>query len=369
MMQAESHGPSMIFCRTKRRAQAVADELTERGLRRGRRPRRPRSGRPRAGPARVPQRQGRHPGGHRRGGPRHRRRGRHARHQLRVPRRREDLPAPRRPHRPGRRLGRRDHVRRLGGRAALGADQQGARAVVPRPDRDLPHLRAPVHRARDPRRAPTGRLPRRSQTHAGLEAEVLEDLGGRQPSARDRDGRRAGPAGTAAGTATTTARRSRTATRTRAAGQHEDGAGRKDHADRRRPPRRAPAQAPQRRDRRLERRSLGMPATAHRQAPAQPHPAAHARGQAQAPTRAQGTPASQQLASAERRPGADPAGGRRTAAPIAGRGRAVRADFATVRAGALRARARFDRAGARSLRRTAQRASDRSARVPRSARR
>jgi len=32
IMQADGHGPSMIFCRTKRRAQAVADELTERGF-------------------------------------------------------------------------------------------------------------------------------------------------------------------------------------------------------------------------------------------------------------------------------------------------------------------------------------------------
>jgi superfamily II DNA/RNA helicase len=32
VMQADSHGPSMIFCRTKRRAQAVADELNERGF-------------------------------------------------------------------------------------------------------------------------------------------------------------------------------------------------------------------------------------------------------------------------------------------------------------------------------------------------
>ncbi len=32
IMQADSHGPSMVFCRTKRRAQAVADELTERGF-------------------------------------------------------------------------------------------------------------------------------------------------------------------------------------------------------------------------------------------------------------------------------------------------------------------------------------------------
>ncbi len=32
IMQAEGHGPSMVFCRTKRRAQVVADELTERGF-------------------------------------------------------------------------------------------------------------------------------------------------------------------------------------------------------------------------------------------------------------------------------------------------------------------------------------------------
>jgi len=32
ILQSEDHGPSMIFCRTKRRAQAVADELTERGF-------------------------------------------------------------------------------------------------------------------------------------------------------------------------------------------------------------------------------------------------------------------------------------------------------------------------------------------------
>ena len=33
----------------------------------------------------------------------------------------------------------------------------------------------------------TGRLPRKSRTHEGLDAEVLEDLGGRQPNTRDRD--------------------------------------------------------------------------------------------------------------------------------------------------------------------------------------
>jgi len=42
----------------------------------------------------------------------------------------------------------------------------------------------------------TGRLPRKSRTHEGLEAEVLEDLGGRQPSSRDRDsGGRGGSGG------------------------------------------------------------------------------------------------------------------------------------------------------------------------------
>ncbi len=36
----------------------------------------------------------------------------------------------------------------------------------------------------------TGRLPRAARTHEGLDAEVLEDLGGRQPNtSRDRDGR------------------------------------------------------------------------------------------------------------------------------------------------------------------------------------
>ena len=150
-------------------------------VRRRCRPRRPRPGRPRAGPARVPQRQGRHPGRHRRRRPRHRRRGRHARHQLRVPRRREDLPAPRRAHRARRGVGRGDHVRRLAGRPALGPDQQGPRAVVLRPDRDLPHLRAPLHGRRDPRRHDRTAAPQ------GSPSEVLEDLGGRQPNTRDRD--------------------------------------------------------------------------------------------------------------------------------------------------------------------------------------
>ena len=64
--------------------------------------RRPRPGGPRAGPARLPQQQGGRPRGHRRGRPRHRRRRRHPRHQLPVPRGREDLRPPHRAHRPRR---------------------------------------------------------------------------------------------------------------------------------------------------------------------------------------------------------------------------------------------------------------------------
>jgi len=48
----------------------------------------------------------------------------------------------------------------------------------------------------------TGRLPRKSRTHEGLDAEVLEDLGGRQPNAtRERDGRGSGGAGRSSGSA------------------------------------------------------------------------------------------------------------------------------------------------------------------------
>ncbi len=102
ILQAEGRGLTMVFTRTKRTAAKVADELADRGFAAARHPRRPRPGRPRAGAARLPQRQGRRPGRHRRRRPRHRRRRRHPRHQLPVPRGREDLPAPHRPHRPRR---------------------------------------------------------------------------------------------------------------------------------------------------------------------------------------------------------------------------------------------------------------------------
>ena len=107
ILQADGRGLAMIFCRTKRTAADIAEQLDAARLRLRRGPRRPRPGRPRAGAARLPQRQGRRPRLHRRRRARHRRRGRDARHQLPDARGREDLPAPHRPHRPRGRLGHR----------------------------------------------------------------------------------------------------------------------------------------------------------------------------------------------------------------------------------------------------------------------
>ena len=144
-------GLAMVFCRTKRTAADIADQLAAARLRLRRGPRRPRPGRPRAGAARLPQRQGGRPGLHRRRRPRYRRRGRDARHQLPVPRGGEDLPAPHRPYRPRGRQGHRGHARRLGRHPALAADQQGAGPGVRRPGGDVLHLAAPLRGAEHPR--------------------------------------------------------------------------------------------------------------------------------------------------------------------------------------------------------------------------
>ena len=160
ILQAEGRGLTIIFSRTKRTAAKVADDLIERGFAAAADPRRPRPGRPRAGAARVPQRQGRRPRRHRRRGPRHRRRRRHARHQLPVPRGREDLPAPHRPHRPRRQHRHRGHLRRLGRPAALGPDQQGARPRHPRARGDLLLLRRTSTPTSTSRAGTKGRLPK-----------------------------------------------------------------------------------------------------------------------------------------------------------------------------------------------------------------
>ena len=79
--------------------------------------------------------------------------GRHPRRQLPVPRGREHLPAPHRPHRPRGRERRRGHLRRLGRHPEVGADQQGARpAASPSRRRPTRTSRAPVRRPRHPDR-------------------------------------------------------------------------------------------------------------------------------------------------------------------------------------------------------------------------
>ena len=102
VLQARDRGLVMVFCRTKRTAQKVADELVDRGfaaaavhgdLGQGAREQALRAFR--SG-------QGRRPRRHRRRRPRHRRHRRQPRRQLPVPRGREDLRAPHRPHRPRR---------------------------------------------------------------------------------------------------------------------------------------------------------------------------------------------------------------------------------------------------------------------------
>ena len=133
ILQAENSGLTIVFTRTKRAAQRVADDLAERGF----------DASPLHGDMQqvarekaldeVPRGQAQGARRDRRGRPRHRRRRRHPRHQLQLPRGREDLRPPDRPHRPCRRLGCRGHVRRLGRRDALEGHQQDARPAVRRP--------------------------------------------------------------------------------------------------------------------------------------------------------------------------------------------------------------------------------------------
>ena len=195
VMQAESHGPSMIFCRTKRRAQAVADELTERGFA--------------AGAVHGDLGQG-------------------AREQaLRAFRNgKVDILVATDVAARGIDVEGVTHVvnyecpddektylHRIGRTARAGASGVAITFVdwqdVPRWQLINKALGLSFH---DPIETyhtsdhlftglgipagTTGRLPRKSRTHEGLDAEVLEDLGGRQPSTRDRDsGGRGGSGG------------------------------------------------------------------------------------------------------------------------------------------------------------------------------
>ncbi len=151
VLQAKDRGLTMIFARTKRTVQRVADDLADRGfaaaavhgdLGQGAREQALRAFR--SG-------QGRRAGGHGRRGPRDRRHGRHARRELPVPRRRQDLRAPDRPHRPGRQDRRRGHARRLGRAPPVEDDQRRPRARHAGGPGDVLHLGAPLQRPRHPR--------------------------------------------------------------------------------------------------------------------------------------------------------------------------------------------------------------------------
>ena len=145
ILQANGRGLAMVFCRTKRSADQVAEALTTRGfaaaavhgdLGQGQRERALRAFRNGkidvlvATDVAVPR-----PGRGRR----------HARDQLRVPGRRQGLPAPHRAHRAGLPGRHRGDVRGLVRHAALEADQRVARHGPAGTAGDVLHLGAPVH--------------------------------------------------------------------------------------------------------------------------------------------------------------------------------------------------------------------------------
>ena len=190
ILQADGRGATMIFTRTKRTAQKVADELAERGFKVG--AVHGDLGQIAREKALKSFRTGddRRAGGHRRRRPRHRHRRHHARHQLPDPRRRAGLRAPHRPHRPGRQDRHSGHARRLGRTAPLDDDRQGAGPQLPRSRRDVLELAAPLRRARHPRRGQRfhrrsrrSRPPSVNRAHPGT-------AGAEKPRSRDRSRRR-----------------------------------------------------------------------------------------------------------------------------------------------------------------------------------
>ncbi|BDZ41032.1 hypothetical protein GCM10025865_03310 [Paraoerskovia sediminicola] len=93
-----------------------------------------------------------------------------------MPRGRAHLPAPHRPHRPRGQQGHRRHLRGLGRHPRWGLIDKALELGIPEPKETYstsPHLYTELHIPEGTK----GRLPRDKRTHAGLEAEVLEDLG------------------------------------------------------------------------------------------------------------------------------------------------------------------------------------------------
>ena len=163
MLQANGRGLTIVFSRTKRTAAKVADDLTERGfaaaaihgdLGQGAREQALRAFRNGKVDILVATDIR---------GPRHRRRERHARHQLPVSRGREDLRPPHRPHRPRGQHRHRRHLRRLGRHPALGPDQQGPRPRHPRARRRRTPPRRTSSATSTSRRGTKGRLPHAKQ--------------------------------------------------------------------------------------------------------------------------------------------------------------------------------------------------------------
>ena len=108
---------------------------------------------------------------------------RHPRRQLHLPRGRQDLRPPDRPHRPRRRHRHRDHVRRLGRPAPLEDDQQGARPARSTSRRRPTPPPSTSSTTRASRRAPRAA----SSTRAPVERKPRDrDRGDREP----RGGRR-----------------------------------------------------------------------------------------------------------------------------------------------------------------------------------
>ena len=154
VLQAEDAGKVLVFTKTKRAAQRVADDLEERGFSAGalhgdmaqvareKTLTRFRSDKLDVLVATDVAARGIDVAG------------RHPRHQLQLPRGRQGLHPPHRPHRSRGCLGHRDHLRGLGRRDPVEDDQQDARPAVRGPAGDVLHVGAPLPRAGHPARHP-----------------------------------------------------------------------------------------------------------------------------------------------------------------------------------------------------------------------
>ncbi len=199
ILQSPDRGGVYVFVRTKHMADRLVRELEDLVDAGDRHPRRPAPGDPREEPRQVPRRVGDRAGRHRGGRPWTRRRERHPRRQLRLPRRREDVPAPHRPHGPRGQQGRRGHLRRVQrDRPPERGPQEARPGRQPHRGRLL-DLRGADRALRPAGRAPVGRARRGGQgrdPHATARATDGDDRGGAggrggkggRGGGRDRDG-------------------------------------------------------------------------------------------------------------------------------------------------------------------------------------